>query len=556
MSVIEFEGNDVYYTKLYNIRKEKGDLFGSITSLKSLERSGKKDFFLYYEFALNYLKMEYYTQAFDSIFKAFNYANESEKNSLYALLGVANYKISNQDLAGYYIQKYLKSKAVIVDQFIHDQVNEFIEEVTSVENNFYIAYPYEKADFTKYLEETEEIFKQGDYEKVISMLEIIPKESKFYLEALLKRAVCNYLLGNVDIAILDMQTAISIDNNDVYALCNIISMLYDNNQKDQANKYVKRLDKLTITEEDELYKVVMVNSEIGRHKKAIYYGEKYLKINEYDKSILLILGIAYYNVGDYNSAYKKFKKLFILTGTFTSSTYLAICNNAIKYGKDREFKKLKYIFDVPKKTREFVHDKLNAIINNKNYEITEENEDEFFSLMDYCFEGDNYRIQASALTLLSQISSFKVDSYLKNLLLKYLVYDRIKQGIIGHLLDADYITELPIVMGGFYKTIKLYRPYFKNEDKNSVFFTAYVYAFAKLAFLENDLVRLRETCEDLYEKSKENEIEFYSTDAKELGAVMFELSGIRKIEKRREFAKFFDVNLQKVKQIKQLFKDE
>ncbi|MBQ9781659.1 MAG: tetratricopeptide repeat protein, partial [Clostridia bacterium] len=336
MSVIEFESNDVYYKKLYDIRKERGDLFGCITSLKSLERSGEKDFFLYYEFALNYLKMEYYTQAFDNIFKAFNYASESEKNSLYALLGVANYKISNQDLAGYYIQKFLKSKSVVVDEFIHDQINEFIEDVTSVENNFYLAYPYEKADFTKYLEKTEEVFKSGDYEKVISMLEIIPKESKFYLECLLKRSVCNFLLGNEEIAILDMKTAISIDENDVYALCNLISMLYDNNQKDQAKEYVKKLDKLIINEEDELYKVIMVNSEIGRHKKAIYYGEKYLKINEYDKSVLLIIGIAYYNVGDYDSAYKKFKKLFILTENFTSSTYLAICNNAIKYGKNRE----------------------------------------------------------------------------------------------------------------------------------------------------------------------------------------------------------------------------
>ena len=49
---------------------------------------------------------------------------------------------------------------------------------------------------------------------------------------------------------------------------------------------------------------------------------------------------------------------------------------------------------------------------------------------------------------------------------------------------------------------------------------------------------------------KENDIEFTNKDAKELGAVIYELSNYRKIQKKREFAKFFNVNLKKVKEIK------
>ncbi len=553
MSVIEFKGNDVYYKKLYDIRKRNGDLYGSVTSLKSLERSGKKDFFLYYELSLTYLKMELYTQSLDNAFKGFKYCNEEEKGLLYGLLSAIYYKISNDELAGYYLQLFIKSKSIVDDEFLFKIINEYIESVTSVENNFYIAYPYEKADFTKYLEKTEEVFKRGEYEKVISMLEIIPKTSPFYVETLLKKSVCNFLLDNVDKAIFDMKIALSIDDNDVYALCNLISMLYDDNQKGVAKEYIKKLDSLEITDEDELYKVVMVNCEIGRHKKVVYYGEKYLKLKPFDKSVLHMTAIASYNLLDFENAYKKFKKVFILTGTFTSSTYLAVCENAIKYGKERKYLKLNYIFDLPKDTRKIITKKLNEIIADKNFKITEENAKEFFSLMDYCFEGDNYHIQASALTLLSHIWSLVIDEYLKSLLLKNNVYDRIKQGIVGHLLDADYIDELSVMLGGVYKNIKTYRPYFKNDDKESVFFTAYVYAFAKLVFFEKDLKKLCQTCEVLYEKAKEKNIEIINKDAKELSAVIYELSDYRKIQKRREFAKFFNVNLKKVKDIKLLF---
>ncbi len=550
MSVIEFKGNDVYYKRLYEIRKEKGDLFGSITSLKSLERSAKKDFFLYYELSLTYLKMELYSQSLDNAFKGFNYCNENEKGLLYGLLSAIYHKIDNDQLAGHYLQLFIKSNTAVDDDFLYQTINDYIEKVTSIDNNFYIAYPYEKADFTKYLEQTEDLFKRGEYEKVISMLEIIPENSPFFVEALLKKSVCNFLLDKVDLAINDMKIAVSIDESDVYALCNLISMLYDDNQKEVAKAYIKKLDRLDIENEDELYKVVMVNCEIGRHKKAIYYGEKYLKFKPFDKNVLHMTAIAYYNILDFENAYKKFKKAFMLTGTFTSSTYLAVCENAIKYGKEREYLKLNYIFDLPKNTRKIITKKLNDVIRNKDFKLTEENAKEFFSLMDYCFEGDNYHIQASALTLLSHITSLVVDEYLKSLLLKNNVYDRIKQGIIGHLIDADYIDELPVMLGGVYKKVNMYRPYFKNEDKQSAFFTAYVYAFAKLVFFEKDLKKLCTTCEDLYEKAKENHIEFTNKDAKELGAVIYELSNYRKIQKRREFAKFFNVNLKKVKEIK------
>ena len=554
MAIIhEFTSKKEYYNKLYQKRLNEGDLLGAFNLLKSLERENYIDYNLYKNFGLIYFKMQLYEDALESFYKCLTIIDNDKKVVIYGYIGATYHKISNTNMAGYYIQKFLQAKVVISEDFINQTLADFIDEVTNVEDSFYLAYPYEKADFSKQLLEADELFKNGDYEGVIELLSIIPNKNQYYFDALLKISVCKFLMNKVEDAISDITVALEIEEDNVYALCNIISMYYEINDKNSAKKYLKKLDGLQIEDEDELYKVIMLNCEISRPKKAEYFGEKYLKINAYDKSVLHMLAIVKYNLTKFEESYKLFKKLYVINNTFVASSYLAICENAIKYKSDREYKKLAYIYDVPKNLRKQIIEKLKAIMKNKEFVLGDENSKEFFSLMDYCFECQSYQMQASALSLISQIRTYSTIYYLKNLLIKGNVYDKIKQGIVGYLLDEDSVAEVKVQVGGIYKEITLFRPYFIKDDKKSVFFTAYIYAFAKMCFYENNLKKLCTTCEDLYEKSKEMELETSIGDVQSLSAVIYELSNIRKIKNRRDFAKFFNANLRNIKKIKELF---
>ena len=79
---------------------------------------------------------------------------------------------------------------------------------------------------------------------------------------------------------------------------------------------------------------------------------------------------------------------------------------------------------------------------------------------------------------------------------------------------------------------------------------AYALCFAKLAPIENSLESLRLKALDMFYSGVDFTL---IKDIKSLSATLFELSGIKKIANRREFAKFFGANLKEVKRLKQLF---
>ena len=218
-----FSYNEKTLKKLYKSKIEKGDLLGAITTLKTLQGI-KNDSFVHLEKGLCYFKLGLYEEALDSFFHALAIINEKDMARCYAYIGVSYYKINNINVASYYIHKFMRLNEKITDSIIFDTLTEFLDSVTNEQENFYLAYPYEKADFTKLLDECDELFKVGELEEVIEKLSIIPEKSRFYFDALLKISVCKFLLKDKEGAISDIEKALSLEKDNVFAISNAISM--------------------------------------------------------------------------------------------------------------------------------------------------------------------------------------------------------------------------------------------------------------------------------------------------------------------------------------------
>ena len=72
---------------------------------------------------------------------------------------------------------------------------EFFEEMLSDKNNYYLAYPYDKADFNRLIEKAEEKIKMGLYEQALDDVSVVPKTSKFYKTALITISICKYFFS-------------------------------------------------------------------------------------------------------------------------------------------------------------------------------------------------------------------------------------------------------------------------------------------------------------------------------------------------------------------------
>lgn len=560
--------------KLYIKRKESDDLLGALFALKSYEKLTNDKVKLYSYYADTYYLLNQYEKSSEywckylceldknpndkkvyvadanDIISQINAMCEGSENKLYAKayagLGAVYYKSGNKKTAGYYINKELKLSTEAFEPY-SDVVAEFVEKVTSVEENYRLAYPYDKADFTLLLEEAENLYKTGEYDLAIQSLNVIPKTSRFYAEKCAITALCRYLTDDVDGAITDFESALEGDDINVDTLCNAISILNKLGLNEKRDKYFNKLKLIDKLDKEDTYKAILVYCELGEDELALKSADDYLKLNYYDANIILILGQVYYNKQDYKRAIKLFNKAYELSESFVSRFYRNLADKKLN-GKDAP-NKLEYSFDVPEYQREKITKCITKFLKEDVKNFTNDDIELVYYISDYAFQNHSYNIQSAMVKVLASFSDERSHEYLANLLVKLTVYDQIKTGILGFLTADGYEGIKPSVFSNIYKTIKFEKLVFAGSG-GDVMLEAYALCFAKIAPLENNLDKLITTACVMYNTG----LDFTKfKDVNSLSAVIFELSKIKPIISRRDFAKFFGANLKEVKRIKQLF---
>ena len=73
----------------------------------------------------------------------------------------------------------------------------------------------------------------------------------------------------------------------------------------------------------------MVLTEVGEEDLALSLGEKYLKSNPYNTSVMLIMGQIYYNKGNFKLSYDYFHKYTQITNDWIGRNYRSLANNSL-----------------------------------------------------------------------------------------------------------------------------------------------------------------------------------------------------------------------------------
>ena len=543
--------------KIYTIRKDEGVLINLIEKklnnnepLKALLISdtllGLEEYNAPNAHALRariFYKMKRYSSA---CFEWFLYLSTSKNQNSYARayngLGACFYKMQDLSVAGYYFNRQIMADKKAVFEY-SSVTKEFYEEIVSVKNHYYLAYPFEKADFSHAFSKVEEYQRLNQHQKALDILKDVPVTSKQYKDALTLSSVSKYLNGDSEGAIEDVKKAISLKKNAI-TICNAISMLNATNRLEDVDYFLELLDGVKVETEEELYKVAMVNAELKRDEIAKKYAIKYLKINPYDTTMLLVLGMINYNLKLFDEAEKYLIKAYQINRCEVNKFYL-------DYIKRKDFNLIQYSFDIPYTTRLEIVNKISDYLKLNESELLEVQED-IYNISNYAFSTPYYQMQSSAVTLLGQLNTKKAVELMKNSLLNLTAYDRVKSGVVGFLVASGYEGELSVVYGNIYKTITVYKA---NFEENSTFIEAYAYAVSKLSPMEKNFLPIKESGEKIYNALKKNGLLSTVSDVRSLSAVMYELSNISNIKSRREFSKFFGANLIEIKSIKEKIVD-
>ena len=100
---------------------------------------------------------------------------------------------------------------------------------------------------------------------------------------------------------------------------------------------------------------------------------------------------------------------------------------------------------------------------------------------------------------------------------------------------------------------KLCRIIVSTLENNTVFNNAYAYAMGILCPVEDNLLPFKNAAEEMYNLAKLHGFLSEITDANALAVVIFECSKIKAISSRRVLNKFFNANIRKTKQIRDLY---
>ena len=527
---------------LYREKLQKNDLIGALlvtNTLKNHTDYGALD--LLCKRADIYYRMNHFARSCEEWFEYLSLATTVKQSAkAYNGLGACFYKLQENGVAGYYF-----NKQILADKkafFAYSGVTaEFFEEMLSPKRNYYLAYPYDKADFTKNIYRAEEKLKMGEYKGTLNELAIIPETSKQYPLALITSSIAKFFLNDIDGAITDIETSISIEKSTI-AICNAISIFTSINNDEKANYYLAMLDVNNATG-TELYKILLVHTERGNDKLALSLGEKYLRQNPFDYSVLFLLGLISYNLKDYKKSYEYFKKCYQINGTFVEKHYLKIAENPPK-----KHRRLEYTFDLPNSKKREIIKSITLLLSATNEERLKKAK-EIYEICDYAFSVNAYQIQSSIVTILGETELEKSVEIMKKALISLNVYDKIKSGIIGFLTANGFDGTLDLVYANVFKKVTIYKADF---DDNKLFLEAYSYLVCKIAPLEKDLKPLKISAEEVYKKLLNNNNANKVNSVKALSALIYELSNMKDIKSRRDFLKFFDTNGKQVNEIKRL----
>lgn len=534
-------------------RIKRGDLEGALITVKRavLFFDDKTE---YYALAAEISEsMELYEQSIDYWHKYLTVCTKTERGRGYNGLGADYYYLGDDAVASFYFQEQLSTDRT-ADYKYNDVLMDFAGDTFNERGEYYLAYPYEKADFSNLTTACRQMITAGKYAEAIEKLSIIPPESKFYSDALSLKAIARFVSGDKVEALKDITASVEADKKNAVAICNAVSMFSSSSDKEGAGKFLRLLEGLPVQDGEELYKITMVYCEVGNHEKAYESAISYLKENEYNVNMLFIKGLILFNLKRFSEAKESFSYLYRLTESPVSEFYRdlsAVAGENYKTGED--VPEIPYTFDLPERERMRRYDLIDSLVKNKARckKLTTE------ELLDFASYGkflNSINMQMKVVKIFENNGGRTAKRILKDYLISVAVYDSVKLSILENFIFQDKISTANCVFGNLYHYLKMPAYPFPKEAED-VFKRSFAVAIARLSMVNCDLEIVKDVAFETYCVIKSSNIDCTSLDANALAAITFRYTGIKKLNTKKELASFFDTTVAKINKIEKMIKE-
>lgn len=307
--VLRFENTAELQIQLADKYLSEGKIPSAVQALKNaINYGGEKSCRM--QLGEVYLRAGLVGQAFDTFIKAYADGDDGTQ-CLFGLCRSSFFMGYDVESAEYFKKIFLKNLSEITknQDFGYDieEMSEEFSAITSmVPNNHGFTF-VKNNECREFSEEVMNLLRENP-EKALPYFEAVPKSSPLYYEARNNIALINLMLGATEEAKEECKRVLAHDDKDVFALSTLLASYSALGDTDGVKRIVKRIDAIKVTDEERIRKIALAMCQSRMHDKAV----KYLTLldeHRYEKNIMLLLAIAYYNTNNVSKSLAMLKDM-------------------------------------------------------------------------------------------------------------------------------------------------------------------------------------------------------------------------------------------------------
>lgn len=543
------------YTSLAENYAKDGELLKALDISISALQLHPEDYNLEIDIARIYADMGLYALSNKYLFKYLIDSPEEIHGVAFEELAVNFYYLDNYFASGYYFHEKIKKDGFINSDNLDDEILNFISTTENNTEAYYVAYPFEKADYSYRAKAGKRALALGDFIASTMIYSSIPEECRD--EDISGDLAVSYLLNGDDEKVIEeCKNSIEKNGGNVTAYTTLSNYFREKKNLDKAKYYYNKALETRRGDEDEAYKIATCAIELNDHVTALQCLDKIIEDRVYDDLMTFYRGIAKLNLGKISSALIDFQTSVMIDPSEKIYSYYAkLSQDMIENGGDNlNYFPLKYEKDYPKK----ISDEKCLIIKQiaKGKIPKKISVEQIFELVKWGLNSNKEEIYDDCFIVLTILNGKRTQWLLKETLINPDSNEKVKTQAFLTLMFNGVREKIPVINGPFFTFVKPRKMVFKNKEGAESFMSAYALCMTKCVFsgiCETDKIAF--ISNKIYKEYRE-EVLKNSLQPEELATLILCSSGIEKLKDSERICKAFNIKYERIKLLLEKIKGE
>ncbi len=551
--IIQFEKNEDRYLKLADACIESGDFMGALGFLFNalkLNRSAQT----LMDIADVYGQMGLYELSNKYWFYYMEKAPKDKVSISYEELAINFFYMDDFLTSSFYFHQKLTVDGFLSKDGLDKEIIDFFSGEEFKKNAYYVAYPFEKADYSYLSKRAKRALSAGNYLEAIKLYNEIPKEC-LDEESSGDLSVSYLMNDQPDMAAAVARESLARNGENITAYCNL-SNVYDLKEDYAKSEYYYMMAlELKKGDANEEYKLATCAIEHSDHKTVQECLTKILSERKYDTTMQFFYGLSQLNLGDYEGGYQTLSKVYRLDPTDFIFKFYAQYAQKLLGGGSSEYLPIKYLKCLPESLSKEYEKKLEALSVVASKKGISLKNPEYREVVEWGLYSSEETARQSVFLLACDCSPYAKQK-LKNYLLDSEGITTVKQVILYALIVKGLKEKFAIVDKNFLFRVKPRKLSFESQESGHIYLCAYALLISKMAFYGvEDLDKIATVISKVYSRFSKI-LTSGDLTCDEISGVVLYLCGFPRFETEKVIVRLFNIKKDKLKQLVELYKGE